>query len=108
YDFGVVPNTNQSQDTPTRRTKTEYVSTLTRGSTTYDYAGDNLIYIRNLPAKIQVFDNANNKKSETIFEYDLYYGDANHAALANCPNISGLDAAFTTGYVPRGNPTKIS
>src|SRR5262249_40385529 len=34
--------------------------------------------------------------------------DAFHAALSDCPNISGHDGAFSTGYLTRGNLTKTS
>src|SRR5262249_42304450 len=85
-----------------RRTHTDYV-TINNG---VDYAGDTNIYIRDLPLQQQVFDAGGTKRAETIYEYDNYNPDSFHAALSDCPNISGHDGAFPVGYLTRGNLTR--
>jgi hypothetical protein len=73
-----------------------------------DYAGDLNIHIRSLPLQAQVFDAGGIKRAETLYEYDNYNPDTFHAALGDCPNISGHDGAFSTGYLTRGNLTRTS
>ncbi len=46
------------------------------------------------------------EKSRTTFEYDNYASDGSHAPLEARSSISGLDSAFTTSYVTRGNVTR--
>jgi RHS repeat-associated protein len=95
-----------------RRTHTDYLTTNPVNGA--DYASPNptvsSIHIRSLPVETWISSDAagNNKKSRTTFEYDNYTADANHAALVNRSGISGLDAAFTTGYTTRGNVTAVS
>jgi len=100
YDFGAG-----APGPLVRRTHIDYV-TLNNG---VDYAADTNIHIRNLPLKWQVFDAVEKKRAETIYEYDNYNQsspDLFHAALADCPNISGHDGSFSTTYYNRGNVTK--
>jgi RHS repeat-associated protein len=103
-----------------RRTNTTYVTTNVVGGITYDYACDpatncnasavmgNVIHVRNLPKQISVYDAGGVERSRTTTEFDNYTADTTHAALTSRSGISGLDAAFTTAYVSRGNPTGIT
>ena len=107
YDFG-----NSGPGVFVRRTHTDY---LTSG---YDTVAGGLnapdqnatVHIRSLPLAQQIFSDSagTTKKAETTYEYDNYSAAANHAGLVNRTNISGLDAAFTTSYTMRGNPTAVS
>ena len=87
-----------------RRNHTDYV-TLNNG---VNYAADTNIHIRSLPLRKQVFDAGGKKRAETFYEYDDYNPGGPHAALSDCPNISGHDGAFSSSYLMRGNVTKIS
>ena len=101
YDFGTgIPGSF------VRRTHTDFATTVNG----VNYATDTSIHIRNLPIAQKVYSDAAGtvKKAETTFEYDNYSAAANHAGLVNRANISGLDAAFTTTYTRRGNPTAVS
>jgi RHS repeat-associated protein len=103
-----------------RRTSTTYVTTNVAGGTTYDYACDpatncsasatlaNVIHIRNLVKQISIYDASGLERGRTTTEYDNYAADTNHAGLINRSAISGLDTAFTTGFVTRGNTTGTS
>lgn len=91
-----------------RRTQTTYLKTLNG----VDYAGLNVqngseLHIRDLPVQ-QSISFGNVEESRTTYEYDNYTATANHALLLSRPNISGLDPAFTTSYVTRGNVTAIT
>jgi YD repeat-containing protein len=102
YDFGAG-----APGPLIRRTQTDYV-TLNNG---VDYAADTNIHIRSLSLRTQVFDAGEKKRAETLYEYDNYNSDELdelHDPLSDCPNISGHDGAFSTGYLMRGNVTKIS
>ena len=100
-----------------RRTSTTYVTTDSIAGTPYDYACDpatncsatatlaNVIHIRRLPKQMSIYDAAGIERARIFNEFDNYATDTNHAALTNRTSISGLDAAFTTGYVTRGNRT---
>ena len=100
-----------------RRASTTYVASNTVGGTTYDYACDpatncnasatltNVIHLRNLAKQVSIYDAAGVERARITNEYDNYAADTTHAALTNRLSISGLDAAFTTAYVTRGNPT---
>jgi RHS repeat-associated protein len=72
-----------------------------------NYATDLNIHLRSLIKQQQVFEGMT-LRARTSFEYDNYTADTNHAGLVNLTNISGLDAAFTTSYSTRGNPTASS
>src|SRR6266498_498534 len=90
---------------PTRHTHTDY---LTSG---YDTNAN--IHLRNLPSQQLVYavnpsTGAETLASHVTYEYDLYDGSPNHAPLVDRPGISGLDSGFTTGYITRGNVTKVS
>jgi RHS repeat-associated protein len=100
-----------------RRTNTTYVTTNTVGGITYDYACDpatncnasatigNVIHLRSLPKQISIYDSAGIERGRTVNEFDNYTADTTHAALSSRSGISGLDSAFTTSYVTRGNPS---
>ncbi|HJP95486.1 MAG TPA: hypothetical protein VJ875_26295, partial [Pyrinomonadaceae bacterium] len=62
-------------------------------------------HIRNLPSEVSVYDAAGVKRARTVFEYDNYAIDSNHNGLLARTDISGLDSAFTSSYVARGNVT---
>ena len=104
-EFGYGVGTTQGS--LLRRTVTAYVASLMLNGTTYNYATDNTIHLRSLPASIRVYDAVNNQKAETLFEYDLYDASPNHAALIDRPNISCLNPTFTTACLTRGNVTKV-
>lgn len=88
-----------------RRTHTDYLTTNPVNNTDYT---SHAVHLRSLPTRTSVYDAAGAEKARTTFEYDNYATDANHAPLVARPNISGLDAAYTTGYVTRGNVTRVS
>src|SRR6266540_2055831 len=101
YDFG----SGAPPAYPTRHTHTDY---LTSG---YDTNAN--IHLRNLPSQQLVYavnpsTGAETLASHVTYEYDLYDGSPNHAPLVDRPGISGLDSGFTTGYITRGNVTKVS
>jgi len=93
-----------------RHTHTNYLTagydTIAGGAANPD--PNTTIHIRNLPIQQQVFDAGGTKRAETFYEYDLYDNSPNHAPLTDCPNISGHDGAFSTGYLMRGNATGTS
>jgi YD repeat-containing protein len=93
-----------------RHTHTDYLSTNTVNGADYASPAPNAssIHLRNLPQQQSVYDAQEVESARTAYEYDQYTSDANHAVLADCPNISGLDAAFTTAYTTRGNVTSIT
>lgn len=66
---------------------------------------DNAVHLRVLPSQVSIYDAGGTERARTVYEYDNYLTDTNHAALTNRTNISGLDAAFTTSYSTRGNVT---
>ena len=67
---------------------------------------DNAVHMRGLPLQVSIHDAGGTERARTVFEYDNYTPDANHAMLTNRSNISGLDSGFTTSYTTRGNVTK--
>jgi RHS repeat-associated protein len=92
-----------------RRTQTTYLKTL-NGT---DYAGLNVqnssaLHIRDLPLQVSTIGWGNVEEARTTYEYDNYTATANHAALVSRTGISGLDPAFTTSYVTRGNSTAVT
>jgi YD repeat-containing protein len=93
-----------------RHTHTDYLSTNTVNGADYASPAPNAssIHLRNLPQQQSVYDAQEVERESAAYEYDQYTSDANHAVLADCPNISGLDAAFTTAYNTRGNVTSIT
>jgi RHS repeat-associated protein len=93
-----------------RHTHTDYLTiNPINGS---DYASPNptnsSIYIRHLPQQQSIYDANEIERARITYEYDQYTADAHHAALLDCPNISGQDTAFTTAYGTRGNPTAVT
>jgi hypothetical protein len=86
-----------------RRTHTNYLKINPVNSTDYTTTS---IHIRSLPTQVQVFDASGVEKARATFEYDNYASDGSHAPLQARSNISGLDSAFTTSYVTRGNLTR--
>jgi RHS repeat-associated protein len=99
YEYGF---NNSSPGALIRRTHSEYLTTNPVNG--QNYATNTNIHLRSLPKKRQVFEGSVLRAS-TTYEYDNYATDTNHASLVNRPNISGLDASFTTAYGTRGNPT---
>jgi YD repeat-containing protein len=89
-----------------RRTHTDYLTANpVNGS---NYATDNNIHIRSLPAQSSVYDAGGTEVARATYEYDNYASDAYHTALTGRANLSGFDAAFNVSYTTRGNPTKAS
>lgn len=101
YDYGAAG----AAGALVRRTHTDYVTTNPANNA--DYTG-NSIHIKSLPSQQQVFDAAGNEKARTTYDYDNYVADGSHAPLTDRSSISGLDAAFTTGYQTRGNATRVT
>jgi RHS repeat-associated protein len=103
YDYGQ----GAAPSTWTRHTHIDYLTT-NNGA---DYASASptvsSIHIRNLPTQQSVYDSNGAEKARTTFEYDNYSG-ANHAAIVSRSAISGLDSAFTSTYLYRGNVTAVS
>jgi RHS repeat-associated protein len=103
YGYGSTPGTIGAL---VRRTHTDYLTTNpVNGS---NYATDTSVHIRRLPAQSSVYDAAGAEQARTTYEYDNYVSDTGHAPLVARAGISGLDAAFTTGYQTRGNTTRVS
>nr|MDQ3804573.1 hypothetical protein [Acidobacteriota bacterium] len=100
YDFGAG-----AAGALIRRTHTDYLVTNPVNSADYTTQA---VHLRALPARTSVYDAAGVEKARTTFEYDNYATDAGHAPLVARANISGLDAAYTTGYLTRGNVTRVS
>ncbi len=80
-----------------RETTTSFVTSST-------YTGTS-VHLRSLPLQVSVYDAGGVERARTTYEYDNYTTDANHASLANQPNISGFDSSFNTSYLTRGNAT---
>jgi RHS repeat-associated protein len=96
YDFNSA--------SPLRRTHIDY---LTAATYTDAWTG---AHLRSLATQQSVFDAGGIEKARTVYEYDNYATDANHASLKNWPAIygiaiSGMDAAFSSSYTYRGNAT---
>jgi RHS repeat-associated protein len=97
YDFGV--------DAPgplIRRTQISYLTT-NGNQGNVNYATDNNIHIRNLPAQKIVYDASGNVRAQTDFIYDDYGA----YSLVDCPSIVQHDGGFNTGYGTRGNLTAV-
>lgn len=80
-----------------RETRTTYIVAS-------NYTGTS-VHLRGLASQVSVFDGSGVERSRTNAEVDNYATDTTHAALSNCPNISGFDPSFNTSYVTRGNVT---
>ena len=89
-----------------RRTHSDYLTTNSVNG--INYATTSTIHIRSLIKQQEVFDSGGIRRAFTVYEYDNYATDANHAALTNRSNISGLDSSFTTAYGTRGNSTAVT
>lgn len=101
YDYG----SGAAPTSYVRRTHTDYVTT----NNGVNYATDNNIHLKSLPAQQQVYDASGTLRAQTSFEYDNYNQGATdvfHAGLTNRTNIVGLDSGYTTSYYTRGNVTK--
>lgn len=85
-----------------RRTHTEYLqsSAYTTG----------LMNILNILSETWVSSdiNGNSKVSRTVYEYDNYASDTNHAPLVQRSNITGHNSSYGTSYTTRGNVTKVT
>ncbi|HET8781231.1 MAG TPA: hypothetical protein VFM63_02345, partial [Pyrinomonadaceae bacterium] len=66
---------------------------------------DNAVHLRGLLSQVSTYDAGGTERARTVYEYDLYLIDANHALLKDRTSISGLDSGFTAGYSTRGNIT---
>ena len=91
YNFGTG-----APGTLARETRTTFVT-----SSSYT---DNSVHLRNLPSQVSIHDGGGTERARTVYEYDIYVG-TNHAGLIDRANISGLDSAFGTSYMTRGNVT---
>lgn len=95
YDF---------DNTLKRRTTTAYLTTNPVNS--INYLSDTYRLLR-LPTNQSVFDAANVKQAETIFEYDNYANDGNNAPLTSYASVTGFDAAnYGVSRTARGNLTR--
>jgi RHS repeat-associated protein len=107
YDFG----SGAAPAFPLRHTRTSYLTTNQVNG--INYATNNNIHLRGLPAQTQVYSVNPATGGETLaaqadYEYDRYDFSAFHAPLESRFNISGLDSGFSTSYTPRGNVTAVS
>jgi len=99
YDFGTG-----APGSLLRETRTTYITASSYTGTT--------AHIRKLPATVSIWEGAI-ERSRAVYEYDNYTQDGSDCAHSfHCPlqprgNITGLDAAFDTNYVTRGNVTKV-
>ncbi|HEX6649994.1 MAG TPA: hypothetical protein VF075_10650, partial [Pyrinomonadaceae bacterium] len=91
YNFGTG-----APGTLARETRTTF---LTSSSYT-----DTSVHLRGLPSQVSIHDGGGTERARTVYEYDSYAG-TNHAGLIDRLNISGLDSAFGTSYMTRGNVT---
>jgi RHS repeat-associated protein len=73
-----------------------------------DYTSYNGAHIRNLPARVSVYDGGGNEQSRSTFEYDNYASDGSRSPLTGRSGITGLDSSYTTSYTTRGNVTASS
>jgi RHS repeat-associated protein len=91
YDYG-----NGAPGALLRHTHMDYVKTAA-------YIDTSGAYLRNLPSQQWVSTDSygSDKVSLTEYAYDEF-------ALADCPNITGHDSAYSTGYAMRGNLTSIT
>jgi RHS repeat-associated protein len=80
-----------------RETRTTFIT-----SSSYT---DNSVHLRGLPSQVSIHDSGGTERARTVYEYDNYATDSNHAALTNRSNISGFDSSFGTSYTTRGNVT---
>ena len=99
YDFGAGAAGNLL-----RHSHTDYVTDTNYVSTTGPH-------LQSLPSQAWVSPNANgtNKASLTVFEYDNYATDSNHAGLMSRSSVSGFDSTnFGTSYTKRGNVTSVT
>ena len=74
------------------------------------------VHIRDRVTQVSVFDGpdgAEKERSRTVFEFDDYSNSTNHAALKDWHEVTGIlmtgcDSSFGTGYLTRGNITKVT
>jgi len=90
YDLG-----SGSAGSLVRETQTTYVT-----SSSYTDLG-----LISLPSQVSVYNGSGVERSRSVFEYDNYATDTNHAGLLSRSNISGFDSSFSTSYGTRGNAT---
>lgn len=85
-----------------RRTHTDFDK-----SAQYRQPSVNLL---NLPKESWVSSDmaGNLKVSRTIYEYDVYSTDQNHAPLVDRNGITGRASGFGTGFLARGNQTRMT
>ena len=104
YDFGQ----GAPPAYPSRHSHTDYISTNPVNGA--GYASSSSIHLRSLPFNHSVHavnpsTGQETEASRAEFEYDRYDTSQGHALLADCPNISGHDTAFSLSYNTRGNLT---
>jgi RHS repeat-associated protein len=92
YDFG-----SGAAGALLRETRTTYVT-----STSYTSTNVSLL---SLPSQVSIYDGGGTERARTVFEYDNYATDSNHAGLISRSSISGFDSSFSTSYTTRGNVT---
>ncbi len=109
YDFGVG-----AAGSLVRRSQTNY---LTSSYDTLNPSSSNpnlslTSHIRNLPARVSIFDGVGVERARSTTEYDNYVLDGSdclhsfYCPLQSRANISGFDSLFSTSYTMRGNPTR--
>jgi RHS repeat-associated protein len=63
-------------------------------------------HLRSLASQVSICNASGVERARAVTEFDNYTPDGgNHASLTSRTSISGLDSAFTTSYVLRGNAT---
>ena len=107
YDYGIG-----APGPLVRRTHTDYLTVNPVNGVSYANPTNGSTYtlsdphLRSLPTQTSIYDAAGIERARVTIEYDNYANDGAHAALADCPSISGLDPSFNTSYQTRGNVTK--
>jgi YD repeat-containing protein len=109
YDYDFAQNNPPAF--PVRRTRTDYVTTITVNGVNYNYATDTNIHLRSLPSKQFIYNvnpatGAETEISKSEFEYDKYDTSAGHAALTPRASICGHESSFSDTYRTRGNTTE--
>jgi len=100
YDF-------DQTSTPIRRTVTSYVGTNIAGGQLFDYVGDDSIHLLRLPKERLVYGSSGGELARTVYEYDNYGSDGNHAPLLDYGSVVGHDPNFGSNRPARGNVTAV-
>jgi RHS repeat-associated protein len=84
-----------------RHTRMQYVKNLNG----VEYGKEPLLNLAGLLERVEFRDGEGREFSRTLYEYDNYTADENHAPLLERPGIAGLAPGFDKGKEARGNVT---